>query len=1124
MKNKLLQQVLRMARNTFLGIFIQSLLCGLLVANDISGQKPESVEDIYISLDIQNSTLEEFFTKITEKTDLQFAYESRGIKLSKKLSIKVKNESVGNILRVLSKEANIKFKRINDNIFVSKLPNNAEVITENLQSQVIEVTGKVTSAEDADGLPGVNVIVQGTAQGTVTDVEGNYKLEVPGGEEAVLVFSSVGYLHEEIVLGNQTVIDLAMVPDVTALEEIVVIGYGSVKKKDLTGAVVSLSEEDMTTGAAVTSAAGMLQGRAAGVEVSSADGTPGGSLSIVIRGNSSISNSTEPLYVVDGFPLAAGVSINPADIATIDILKDASAAAIYGSRGSSGVVLITTKRGKRGQVSVSYDGYAGVQQINNTAELLNWNDYAANRNALYADVPNDGDPWFSAADLAVGNDTDWIEAGTRSAGIQSHTISATGGDETTRFALSANSFMQEGILLSSDFNRNSVRLNVDRKFGKKANVGINIYTAQTRAKQLNNRAGARNDGDMYQLLQAEPGRAAYNDDGTYGNTVFSRDVRPWRNPLAGMEVPDRDNEVNRTYLTLWADYEIVQGLVAKVNFGYDNAANTNAWYTPGPYSSWEPDAAGGISESKSSSRLFEGTLNYAPSISEEHSLNIVAGGSMQQDINFRFNTRGLGFPTDKTSYYDLGAANDRFIGSDNEKIDIVSFFGRANYSFRDKYLFTATVRADGGSIFGSEQKWGTFPSASAAWRLSEEAFLSGSNLVDNLKVRVAYGATGNANFSPYSSLASVRTTPQVSLDGLTSGVGLTIDGRFAPNPLLSWETSRMLNIGIDFGFWGSRLFGSLELYNTNTTDLIIDERISRASNAFTRRRANIGEMNNRGIELTLGGNIIDGDFKWTASANFSRNENEIVKLVGDSPITLRIERRPANSGRRQTFRQMVEGGRMGDFYGYTYAGVIGAGETYAPQPNSVEGNAKYVDINGDGIINGDDRGVIGNATPDFIWGFNNRFSYKGLSLDVFFQGVQGNDILNIRGVMMDEFSSVRAGDRYSSINPTGTRPGRDYFYGEYGSYVNTEFIEDASYIRLKNVVLTYNFNTSDISWLNNVEVYGQAQNLLTFTNYSGFDPEVSFNYRGSSRAVGRGVDDNGFPNYRTYTIGLRLSF
>ncbi len=1133
MKFKQLLLLKKVLMYSLYGIITQLLVGGmLLAAGNTHGQKVKSVKDVNVDISFTNEKLETVFSRIEDLTDYKFVFFEKDLSKKARLSGSYKNTALYEILLDISKESNLRFKQVNKNINVQKpnkklKPSESEELVTVLKE--IDIRGTVTDI-NREPLPGVNIIIKGTANGTVTDVDGKYKLTVTD-ESAVLVFSYIGYETQEVAVGARQVVDVSMTPDLTSLEEIVVVGYGEIKKRDLTGAVVALEEEDMTTGGGVTSAAQMLQGRAAGVEVSSGDGTPGGELSIVIRGNNSISNSNEPLYVVDGFPIAAGASINPADIESIDILKDASAAAIYGSRGSSGVILITTKKGKRGEFKITYDGFAGVQQINNTIDFLNWTDYADNRDIQYGLQANTTDPWYTPADIALGTattgeGTDWIKEGTRDAVIQSHTITASGGDENSRFSLSANSFNQEGILLNSDFRRISVRLNVDRRVGKKANIGVNVYTAKTDADQLENRAGFRGNSNTYALLTAEPGRVAYNADGSYGATVFSRDnpSRPWINPVARMEGIERENTVFRTYGTIWADYKIMEGLVAKVNVGFDNSATTFKEFNPVPFTAWGwRNPNGRIRESKNTTQLIEGTLSYTPEIAAGQNLNILVGASEQYFNNLNFSARGIGFPTEKTSYYNLGSTGRPIVSSFRSDSRIISFFGRANYSFNDKYLLTATLRADGASQFGENKKWGVFPSASAAWRISEEAFLSSSNLVDNLKLRVAYGVTGNNNISPYTAVQRVGSTKLYSYDGQTSLSGLGPDGRFVADPNLKWETTRMLNIGLDFGLWGSRLFGSAEAYNSNTIDLIVDKNVSMASLGALRQRTNVGEINNKGIELTLGGNIIEKDFRWTASVNFSKNTNEIVKLSGDSPINLQVDRRPLWYASEQVYRQLIAGGEMGDFYGYTYLGVIQAGETYAPQINSVEGQAKYEDTNGDGIVDGDDRSVIGNATPDFIWGFNNRFSYKGFSLDVFFQGVQGNDVLNLRAVMLDEWRTPQAAERYSASNTTGTRPGAGYFVGEYGSYINTEFIEDGSYVRLKNIVLTYNFNINNISWLSNLELYVQGQNLLTFTDYTGFDPEVSFSYGGSSRSVGRGVDDNGFPNSKTYTVGLRLS-
>ncbi|MFT7033214.1 MAG: TonB-linked SusC/RagA family outer membrane protein [Cyclobacteriaceae bacterium] len=1060
-----------------------------------------------VKLNANNQKIEKVLDELFEGTDVNYLVFDRQIVLTTTESEKVSRELTSNRIN------NPSFQRINSR--------RTRYVGED-----ITIIGNVTSSDDGEGLPGVNVLLKGTTIGTITDLDGNYAISVPE-EGAILVYSFVGYLQEEEAVGIRSSIDIQLDVDSQQLEEVVVVGYGAIKKKDLTGAVVSLETEDMTTGSSVSSAAQMLQGRAAGVEVSRGDSRPGGELSVVIRGNNSISNSNQPLYVVDGFPMSAGVSINPADIESIDILKDASAAAIYGSRGSSGVVLITTKKAKRGSVQVSYDGYGGTQSINNTVDFLDWNDYASTRNALYADGPNDGNPWLSSDDLAHNNDTNWLKEGTRDAGIQSHTVSAMGGDETTRFSLSANNFKQEGVLRNTDFNRNSVRLNVDRKFGDKASVGMNFYTAKINSTGAGNRSGFRSNSVMYQLLRAAPGRGAFNDDGTYATTAFSRDTRPFVNPIGRMEVPDRDWEEFRTYVNLWTQYEIIDGLVAKLNAGFDQNSGTLGTYEPGIYSASGDLSIGQLEQSIGKNYLVEGTLSFTPKLADNHSLNVLAGASDQQFKSASFSSWGEGFPTDKTSYNNLGSATTQQVSSFRSENRIISFFGRANYSFQDKYLLTATLRADGASQLGANNKWGAFPSASVAWRISEEDFLSTSGLVDNLKLRVAYGVTGNNNFSAYTALARVTpTSKQFSVDGSSSVSGLGPDGVYAPNPNLKWETSKMLNLGLDFGLFESRITGSIEVYDTRTVDMIIDKNISSASTGSRLIRSNVGEMSNKGIELTLGGNILNGDFQWEASGNFSKNKNEILKLNGDDPIFIEVGRRPISGYGEETFRQIVAGGQMGDFYGYTYNGVVQSGEIYGPQPLSAEGEAKYVDTDGSGELDADDRSVIGNANPDFTWGLNNKFSYKGITLNVFFQGVHGNDVFNYRAVMLDQFRSAKAADRYSTINVSGARPGVGYFDGRngYGGYVNSEFIEEASYIRLKNISLAYKLNSSSISWLGNAEVYVQAENLLTFTNYGGFDPEVSFNYNGVSSSSGRGVDDNGFPNYKAYTLGLRFSF
>ena len=1074
--------------------------------------------------------MEQILTEIENQSEFYFLFSQKLVDVNRKVNLQVDEIKINEVLAQVFTGTNIDYIVLDRQIVLSpsKYLSEAKAIL-----QLNTITGTVTD-ENNMGLPGVNVVVKGTTTGTITNVNGEYELTVPNAE-AVLVFSYVGYSTQEISVGNQTTINVTLAPDLTSLDEVVVIGYGEATRKVVTGAIVTLKEDEMTKGAASSSVSSMIQGRAAGVEVSSNDGLPGQTLNIVIRGNTSISNSNEPLYVVDGFPIPAGVSISPDDIESIDILKDAASAAIYGSRASAGVVLITTKKGRAGKTEISLDGYYGVQSMIGEVERLDWSEVARITNEQYAMGVNDGDPWYNAADLALPNNTDWLGEVTRQAPIHNYSLRASGGDEKSHFSLSGNFYAQTGIFLKSAFNRGSLRLNADRKFGKKTKVGMNAYTTRVWGDITDRRPGSRSLSPLYRTLGASPGRAAYNEDGTLATTTtFSRDTQPWKNPIGLFTERENDHIGWRTYGNLFVDHNILENLVARINMGFSHLASNVSEYQPVEYSMMGSNQDyGAIEEDKSSSYLLEGTLSYRFNfLPDAHSANILAGGSMQYDDDFGFGANGTIFPTAKTLYFNLGSAENQNIYSYRSTKTLISYFGRLSYDFKQKVLVNATLRADGASQFGENDKWGMFPSASAAWRMSEEDFLQNVNFVSDLKLRVSYGITGNNNFSPYTSLARVGATDTYTFDGSTSSSGLGSDGIFAPNPDLKWETTKMLNVGIDFGLIANRLFGSVEVYNSNTEDLIIDKPISSPSTGYRYIRSNVGSIKNQGVELTIGGNIVtEGNFKWTANVNLSKNVNEITQLDGDNPILLNISRQPYGEIGEHPFRELVQGGKMGDFFGYTYRGVLQEGEIYSPQPNTVRaGSALYEDINNDGIINSEDRSVIGNANPDFIWGFNNHFEFFGLYLDMFWQGVVGNDIFNFKAIAHDRTLTTRALDRYSDTNTSGTRPGVDWFANEYGSYVNSEFIENGSYVKLRNLTIGYNFDLQRVSWIQNLNIYVQGQNIITITNYTGYDPDVSYNYGkgrwndGTQNSVNRGVDDFGFPTFKTYTAGIKLTF
>ncbi len=976
----------------------------------------------------------------------------------------------------------------------------------------ITVTGKVTSEDSPEGLPGVNVILKGTSMGTVTDINGAYSIEVPS-EESVLVFKFIGYRTQEIRVGNQTVIDIELAHDAQALDEVVVVGYGYVKKSDLTGSVAQVGAEEISE-FPTFEVSQALKGRAAGVQVSQNSGRPGGRIQVRIRGNNSMIGSNEPLYVVDGYPITGDISfLNPSDIASIDILKDASATAIYGSRGANGVVIVTTKRGSQGQAGrINVETYFGAQEVINRYDLLESPEYAALVNDF---LENNGQtPFFT--DIPSDPGTDWQDVIYRTARLQNHTITFTKGSENTNYSISGNFFEQQGVIISSGVQRASIRFNLDSEVNKIIKVGTNLNLTRSSEDFQVVDNGHFGQNIFSGALSAPPTLPVYDEEGvpTDLSQIYTFLDPSTRNPM--YFASRKDKRVLNTFIgNAYLDFAIARGLSFKTIWGADFNLRANEGFTPIIY----PGERGSASEfrSESYSWLNENLLTYNPALSGNNDLSIVAGFTVQKFTSKSLGIGVNGFSNNTTENYDLGAAEIVETPSSGfTEWSLASALGRVNYTLKGKYLFTASLRADGSSRFAPGNKWSYFPSGAIAWRVSDEPFLVGNRLVSNLKLRASYGITGNQGINSFQTLNRLTSTL-----GVYGGGGEVIG--FVPaaiaNPDLKWETTEQLDVGFDLGLADNRYRFTFDYYVKNTEDLLASVPLP-PSVGFGSILRNIGAIKNSGIELSLDADVLVGAFQWNAYGQVSFNRNEVVSLAGGDDVL--------GNGLGQPFVAPLniarEGEPFGMFFGLEEDGL------------DEEGFIKYVDQNGDEVINTQDRVILGNPHPDFLFGFGSNFSFRNFDLNIFFEGSQGNDIFfATAGTQLSSFN--RGQNQFAELfgnywTPDNPDPNAKYPKPSSATQVTVSerFIEDGSYLRLKSLRLGYNLPTEALgvsSWLRSAQIYFNAINLLTFTDYPGIDPDV--NTRGTdSQDVGSrliiGVDESGYPSSKTYAVGLKLGF
>lgn len=1008
-----------------------------------------------------------------------------------------------------------------------------------LSSIVVDIDVKGVVKDKAGPLPGVSVTLKTDPKvGTTTDVNGNYNIKVPA--NATLVFKSIGYKTIEFPVNNRTSINVTMEDGVSILDEVIVVGYGTQKKSDLTGSMTSIKGADLTM-LPTQRVDQALQGRAAGVMVLNTDGAPGGNTTIRIRGMNSIQGGNNALIVIDGLQGGNLNSLNPNDIESMDILKDASATAIYGSQGANGVILITTKKGKIGKPIINYTYDGGTASLRKKMELLSAADYATNINANV--MANNGAgrtpiPLFTEAEIQkfeTSGGTDWQDVIYRNALTQNHQLSVSGATDRMNYLVSGGYLDQEGILLNSAYKRFSLRANVTAEINKWANFGLNWAGSRENSNSIlfggstdwpNNPIGA--------ALKFSPTISVYDTNNNYSrSSLFYGNSTLW-NPLASTVEPMTDNNTLRNNMNGFLEFKPLQGLTLKITGGaiLSNQDNQN-FLNSNTFIGLQSKGSGAMSSNRSVFLQNSNILTYDKTLKAHH-LTFTAVAEQIFSKNNSSNANGEDFLIQQTGIFDLRGASIVTNSSSITERAINSYLGRINYVLADKYLFTFSYRADGSSVFGKNNKWGHFPSVAAAWRASEETFIKNLDLFSDLKLRASWGITGNQGISPYQTLARVSSGGNYPYNGGdATELGFFISA--AANPFLKWESTTQTNLGVDVGMFNGRLVVTADVYDKVTKDLLMARELPRYT-GLNSLIDNVGSMGNKGIEFAVSGDPLVGNFKWNVGFNVSFNKTKVLDLGGID----RIGYKSGGSGQSVNFPFMylIKGERFGQMVGWGYEGVWQESQSSeAAKYGQLPGDPHYTDLNLDGKINPLDVKVIGNSMPDFIFGLNNRMAYKNLELIFQIQGSKGNDLFNVARIALDASNgtSTRILDRWTSQNPGSNVPGIiDGKTREAAKLVNkisfptsdgnrlSRWVEDASYLRLKNITLAYNLpkSLSDKVKLNNVRMYMSGTNLLTFTNYTGYDPEVS-SFTGNDSQLGS--DFNNYPQSKIVNLGINVS-
>ena len=1101
-------------RITISQLFLSIICCGISFANSAFSQE---VLNKSITLRTGTSTVKKVLFQIEKKADVKFVYSPNAIQAEQVVSFNFSEDKLSKVLEELLSPLNISYEVIDNRILLRKKAvadkeSNPNVIPNEIVAEQ-SISGTVTD-EKGQALVGVSVLVKNTGRGTSTDVRGQYKISVPDGNNT-LVFSFVGYQKQEIATANRSTINVSMKIENQSLDEVVVVGYGTQSRKNLTSAITTVKPEDLNKGA-ISDIGQLLQGKVPGLNITRS-GDPNRASAIILRGASSLRDGAQsPLFVIDGVPGADISLIAPDDIATMDILKDAAATAIYGNRAANGVIMVTTKRANKGQMQVSYSSYMAVDKVSKQYEMMDANQLktflAANGQSL---TPEDD----------LGANTNWQEAVQRSTAIsQNHNLSFGGGNENTVYNASINYFNQEGILQSSALNRVVARMSIEQKaFNDRLKVGLSVTNSVSDAKLVPYRNTV-----LAQMLTYLPTAPIRKTDGSFYDNFNKSN---YYNPVSLIENATERLKYKNILATFFTQVKLPLGFTYDLKLSYQNyqsnyGAYYNSYYTsyynnvrstpdpPGNPSFITLTGANGLAYRnayQNTQNLLETYLTWDKQIGD-HNINAVVGYSWQESINGDgFQTSSTNFPVDAVSYNNLGLGNPYAIasfkvdyGGDNyQQVRLISDFGRLNYNYKNKYLVQASVRRDGSSVFGLNRQWGYFPAVGLAWRIEQEPFMEKQKLFDELKLRVSYGVTGNSlGFSPYTTKLIYGNVGTFYYNGTQlSAIGALQN----ENPDLGWEKTATSNIGIDFAILKGKLSGTLEVYEKTTSDLIWTYPVSTVLYPNGSLTANVGKMSNKGIEFTLNANPVKTkNFSWNTTLNLAHNQNKIISL---SNATLKTDSikfvQPDGGGQTgETVMLIAEGAPIGQFFTYEYAG------------KDANGVSQYYNAKGELTTRPQsvkDYRVIGNAQPKLLLGWSNSFTYKNFDLNVFVRAVLGNKIMNITRADLFRPSTARFTNIPVEVANESANDFNSYRY-------SSRFLENGSYLRLDNASLGYSFNNLSKN-IKRIRLYTSVNNLFVITGYKGIDPEIN------QGGIAPGVDSNNFyPKTRTFLFGVTASF